>query len=425
MEHVWGYTIINDMTARERQRDHKQFYIGKSPDTFCPMGPIAVPKEHLPEVLEVTTFVNGEKRQNATTKDLIFSVPNLIKVMSEGQTLQSGDVLATGTPYGVGFGFRPMIFLRPGDEMKVSVTGLGSLINRIATFEQSNTTLDRLTATSYVPVSNDRTLGGVGLIQVGEKRMFYRRQEANKPDAENVLLVHGLGRTSDYYQSLAMKLKGSKTLHFVDLEGHGLSPTSALSKITIASFADDLTALCKQVGLTSGISVVAHSMGCHVAVQLALTNPGLVKNLVLMGPPISPLPEASAKAFFARAALVREKGMSAVVDALVAADMASHTQANKPMAVTAARLSLLAQDPEGYAKACAALAAVEKIEYGNLKAKTLLLTGSDDKVSSPKLCEQYRSEISGSLLEVVQNVGHWHLFEQDVAVCEAIQRFLG
>jgi 2-keto-4-pentenoate hydratase/2-oxohepta-3-ene-1,7-dioic acid hydratase in catechol pathway len=97
MDHVWGYTIINDVTARERQRDHKQFYIGKSADTFCPMGPIAVPKAKLDSVLRVQTHVNGELRQDATTEDLIFSIPYLVKTMSEGQTLVTGDVLATGT----------------------------------------------------------------------------------------------------------------------------------------------------------------------------------------------------------------------------------------------------------------------------------------------------------------------------------------
>ena len=98
MDHVFGYTIINDMTARERQRDHKQFYLGKSPDTFCPMGPIAVPKEKLDKVLTVQTRVNGELHQDQTTDDLIFSVPYLIMTLSEGQTLMAGDVIATGTP---------------------------------------------------------------------------------------------------------------------------------------------------------------------------------------------------------------------------------------------------------------------------------------------------------------------------------------
>lgn len=100
MDYVWGYTIINDMTARERQRDHKQFYIGKSPDTFCPVGPIAVPKEHLPKSLVLETKVNGELRQKAPIEDLIFSVPFLIKTLSEGQTLRPGDMIATGTPAG-------------------------------------------------------------------------------------------------------------------------------------------------------------------------------------------------------------------------------------------------------------------------------------------------------------------------------------
>lgn len=111
-DHIWGYTIINDVTAREKQRDHKQFYIGKSADTYCPMGPIAVPADRLPKVLTVTTHVNGQKRQESTTEDLIFSIPTLIKTLSESQTLRPGDVIATGTPAGVGFGLKPPQFLK-------------------------------------------------------------------------------------------------------------------------------------------------------------------------------------------------------------------------------------------------------------------------------------------------------------------------
>ena len=150
MDYVWGYTIINDFTARERQRDHKQFFIGKSPDTYCPIGPVAVPKEHLPANLQVQTFVNGEKRQDATIDQLIFSVPHLIACLSQAQTLQPGDTIATGTPYGVGFGFRPMKFLKAGDEVKVCVTGLGTLTNRIASPDATNLTVDRVkTAVLY------------------------------------------------------------------------------------------------------------------------------------------------------------------------------------------------------------------------------------------------------------------------------------
>lgn len=122
MDYVWGFTIINDVTAREKQRDHKQFYIGKSPDTFCPMGPIAVPASDLPNTLRIQTFVNGEKRQEATTDDLIFSVAKLVKTISESSTIRPGDIIATGTPAGVGFGQNPPKFLKPGDK--------GEFINR-------------------------------------------------------------------------------------------------------------------------------------------------------------------------------------------------------------------------------------------------------------------------------------------------------
>ena len=102
---MWGgYKIINDVTAREKQRDRKQFYIAKSADTFCPMGRIAVPASQVPKVLRVQMHVNVQKRQDGTTEDLIFSVGSLIKMLSESTTLQPGDVLATGTPADVGLG---------------------------------------------------------------------------------------------------------------------------------------------------------------------------------------------------------------------------------------------------------------------------------------------------------------------------------
>ena len=97
-DYVWGFTIINDVTAREKQRDHKQFFIGKSGDAFCPMGPVAVPKENLPPVLEVQTSVNGESRQRGTTEDLIFSVNRLIATVSEAQTIRPGDVIVANHP---------------------------------------------------------------------------------------------------------------------------------------------------------------------------------------------------------------------------------------------------------------------------------------------------------------------------------------
>jgi 2-keto-4-pentenoate hydratase/2-oxohepta-3-ene-1,7-dioic acid hydratase in catechol pathway len=134
VEHVWGYTVINDVTARDLQRDHKQWLLGKSLDTHCPMGPYAVSADEIGDVqtLEVETVVNGERRQFAPVKDLIFDIPELIATISAGITLLPGDVIATGTPAGVGIGFDPPKFLVSGDVVEVSITGLGTLRNRIA-----------------------------------------------------------------------------------------------------------------------------------------------------------------------------------------------------------------------------------------------------------------------------------------------------
>jgi len=132
MQHVWGYTIINDVTARDWQKKHKQWFLGKSFDTFCPMGPIAATADELDVTnLEVKCWINGELRQHANTRDLIFDVPTIIETISAGITLHPGDIIATGTPEGVGIGFNPPKFLRPGDRMVLEITGLGRLENEV------------------------------------------------------------------------------------------------------------------------------------------------------------------------------------------------------------------------------------------------------------------------------------------------------
>ncbi|MFP3549697.1 fumarylacetoacetate hydrolase family protein [Paraburkholderia sp. SIMBA_049] len=131
LQHVWGYTIVNDVTARDRQRHHKQWFLGKSLDTFCPMGPwITTADQVKSDDLDVKCWVNGELRQNANSRDLIFSIPSLIATISAGLELHPGDVIATGTPAGVGIGFNPTRFLKAGDEVKISIDGLGTLTNR-------------------------------------------------------------------------------------------------------------------------------------------------------------------------------------------------------------------------------------------------------------------------------------------------------
>ena len=132
-EHVWGYTIIDDFTARDLQRKHKQWLIGKSLDTHCPMGPYAVSADEISDVtaLVVESHVNGELRQSAPVKELIFDIPELIATISAGITLLPGDLIATGTPAGVGIGFDPPKFMVSGDVIEVSITGLGAQRNRV------------------------------------------------------------------------------------------------------------------------------------------------------------------------------------------------------------------------------------------------------------------------------------------------------
>ena len=132
MAHVWGYTIVNDVTSRDWQSRHQQWHLGKSFDTFCPMGPWLVSADELDgEKTGVRCYVNGEERQNASTADLIFSIPKLIETLSAGITLYPGDVIATGTPVGVGIGFKPPKYLVAGDVVRVEIDGIGSLENPV------------------------------------------------------------------------------------------------------------------------------------------------------------------------------------------------------------------------------------------------------------------------------------------------------
>ncbi|HEU4916163.1 MAG TPA: fumarylacetoacetate hydrolase family protein [Acidimicrobiia bacterium] len=133
LEHVFGWTIVNDVTARDLQKRHVQWFIGKSPDTFCPLGPAITTIDELPDIGSswLRTRVNGELRQEAPISDLIFDVPTLIATLSEVMTLEPGDVIATGTGQGVGIGFDPPVYLAPGDVVEISIDGIGTLTNPV------------------------------------------------------------------------------------------------------------------------------------------------------------------------------------------------------------------------------------------------------------------------------------------------------
>ncbi|WP_100403337.1 fumarylacetoacetate hydrolase family protein [Bacillus sp. FJAT-42315] len=133
LDYIFGYTIINDVTARDIQKRHKQFFLGKSLDGTCPMGPWIVSADEIedPHQLNIETKVNGEIRQQSNTKYFIFPIDEIISTLSKGMTLEPGDVIATGTPAGVGFGMNPPNLLKAGDTVEITIEQVGTLQNNV------------------------------------------------------------------------------------------------------------------------------------------------------------------------------------------------------------------------------------------------------------------------------------------------------
>jgi len=133
LDHVFGYTVINDVSARDLQFSDKQWVRGKSLDTFCPTGPVIVTTDEItdPQNLDISCSVNGETLQEANTKDMVFGVAELVSRLSHSFTLEAGDLIASGTPQGVGFSRKPPVYLTPGDTVRTWISGIGELVNPV------------------------------------------------------------------------------------------------------------------------------------------------------------------------------------------------------------------------------------------------------------------------------------------------------
>lgn len=368
---------------------------------------------------------------------MIFSIPTLIKTLSESQTLRPGDVIATGTPAGVGFGLKPPVFLKPGDVVEISVTGLGTLRNTIAQADAANHVTERVEHESVIPFDNlSITNGGLGLTKLSNGKKLNARTVGT--GSHTLVFIHGLGGDTSYYTPLINSLGLNKedqrdyTCLLYDLEGHGMSPTKATSKISIESYAQDLHDLLHASSLNvptqNGVTLVAHSMGCLVASLFASQHSSLVNRLVLIGPPPCPLPQGGADASIKRAATVRAEGMHNVAMTVATAGTSNKTKTDRPLAFTAVQMSLLNQDPEGYAKGCTALAGAKdlNIDLAQLgtSTKTLLITGDEDKVAPPAHVEKLAETMKGARTEILPQVGHWHGFEDVDGLTRAVKSFL-
>lgn len=133
LDYVFGYSILNDVTARDLQREHKQWFKGKSLDGFCPMGPWIVTRDEIQDIqnIGVKSFVNAEIRQESNTSNMMFTVAVLIEELSKGMTLKPGDIIATGTPSGVGAGMKPPQYLKHDDCVHIVIENIGEIINRV------------------------------------------------------------------------------------------------------------------------------------------------------------------------------------------------------------------------------------------------------------------------------------------------------
>jgi 2-keto-4-pentenoate hydratase/2-oxohepta-3-ene-1,7-dioic acid hydratase in catechol pathway/pimeloyl-ACP methyl ester carboxylesterase len=394
LDYVWGYTLINDVTARDLQRDHKQWFIGKSLDTFCPLGPWAVTADEVDIAnLQLQTTVNGELRQDTNTQLLIFDVPTIIETLSAGMTLEPGDVIATGTPVGVGIGFDPPKYLQPGDEVIVTATGLGELRNVVG-----------------APADPDH------LVIAGTHRLFVEKTGSGP----TVVMIHGLGGATTVYDPQVAALAETHTVLRYDLSGHGRSPCAG--SVGIDGWVAELAELLDVEGIDQA-ALVAHSMGTLVANSFAARYPDRVTKVALLGAVRAQNEEAKA-ATRGRARTVRDGGMSAVADTIVGAALSKTTHAERPVTVAAVRELLLGQDREGYATACDALAAATEPDFAAINVPVLLITGNEDKVSPVETNEALLSIYPNAQLQVLEGVGHWHSLEDHAAVTAQLVEFL-
>lgn len=222
-------------------------------------------------------------------------------------------------------------------------------------------------------------------------------------DGEPVLMIHGLGGTTNTFTPLLPAFARNKRVRF-DLPGSGRSSRieGGLSLQTFVQSALKSMAAAK----VEKAHVVGHSMGTIVATHLAAAEPNAVRSLALFGPLLAP-PDQARATIRARAGRARQEGMQGIADVLVSASLSSETKAKRLAGVAFVRESLMAQDPDGYARSCEALADMQPADTSKITCPTLLVTGDEDAVAPPQSVRMIGQKIAGSRVEVLRGCGHW------------------
>jgi len=229
-----------------------------------------------------------------------------------------------------------------------------------------------------------------------------------------LVMVHGLGGTSNVWSPQAVQLAPRFRVIRPDLPGSGRTP--APSSLTIDSIADGIVRTCRVLGVGRA-HFVGHSMGTIVCQHIAVQHPALVQSLALFGPLLAP-PDAARQGMRARAAKVRAEGMAGVADAILQAATSSDTRSNHPVTAAFVRELLMRQDPEGYARNCEALADAQPADVAQIRCRTLLVTGDEDQVAPPSSVRGLGGMIEGARVVVFNRCGHWTPIER-AAECNA------
>ena len=248
-------------------------------------------------------------------------------------------------------------------------------------------------------------------------------------EGDPVVMVHGLGGTTNTWTPLLPALNNMKRVR-IELPGSGRSHrahalqdnSSNKGQLSIDVLVDAVLRVCAQLALPRA-HFAAHSLGTIVCQHLAVRAPERVRSLALFGALLAP-PEAARQGLKARAAKARDEGMFGIADAIVQAAFASSTREQLPVVVAFVRESLLAQDPEGYARTCEALAAAQPAAIDGIDVPTLLVAGDEDAVAPVQVARDIANRIGGAQVEVLSRCGHWMTAERATECQSYLRRFL-
>ena len=238
-------------------------------------------------------------------------------------------------------------------------------------------------------------------------------------DGEPVVMIHGLGGTTNTFTPLLPAFTRHKRVRF-DLPGSGRS-WRVEGPLSIEKFVE-ATRRAMAAAKVEKAHVVGHSMGTIVAAHFAAAEPNAVRSLALFGPLLAP-PDQARTSIRARAAKARQEGMQGIADLLLQSSLSSESRAKRLAAVAFVRESLMGQDPDGYARSCEALAEMQAADTSRITCPTLLVTGDEDVVSPPQTVRMMGQKIAGSRVEVLSRCGHWTPVEKPDECIELLKRF--